>query len=236
MNRPFCTIFSRRLLRCHLVTLLLSAKAFSITKPATRQLLSQLQAAATNTMKGSVYICTSLDGFIADPDGSTSFLDELPPPEDGSDMGFSEFLNSVDVIIMGRNTFDKVLSFGQEMWPYGDTQMVVWSRSTMEIPDYRRSTVSCSNLSPTELFHKLESEGKTRAYIDGGITVQKFLAAGLITDLCLSRAPVLLGTGIPLFGGEDAQKTKLKHLETTAHPNGVVSSKYEVISEDDKEE
>ena len=181
-------------------------------------------------MKGSVYIATSLDGYIATKEGSTAWLEELPPPDDGNDMGFGVFMASVDVIIMGRNTFEKVIGFGKEMWPYGETKMVVWSRGQVEIPAYRQETVSASSLSPPELFTKLEKEGSTRAYIDGGITVQKFLEAGLVTDICLSRAPLLLGSGIPLFA-PDAKLVKLKHLETKTAQNGIVSSTYEVLKD-----
>lgn len=178
-------------------------------------------------MRGSVYIATSLDGYIATPDGSTSFLDELPPPEDGNDIGFADFLASVDVIIMGRNTFEKVLSFGKDVWPYGETKMVVWSRGEVEIPEYRKATVSSSSLPPTSLFEKLQTQGCKRAYIDGGTTVQKFLEAGLVTDMTLSTAPVLLGDGIPLFGRGDTMR--LKHLETTSQSNGIVTSRYDVL-------
>ena len=183
-----------------------------------------------HSMKGSVYIATSLDGYIATKEGSTSWLDELPPPEEGNDMGFGAFMASVDVMIMGRNTFEKVIGFGKDMWPYGDTKLVVWSRGEVEIPDYRQDTVSCSSMSPPDLLAKLEKEGFTRAYIDGGITVQKFLEAGLVTDMCLSRAPLLLGSGIPLFA-PDARPVKLKHLETKSAQNGIVSSTYEVIKD-----
>ena len=212
------------LICCHL----LQVHSFKTAAAITTRLHS-----SSNTklaMQGSVYICTSLDGYIATKDGSTSFLDELPPPEDGNDLGFGAFMASVDVMIMGRNTFDKVLSFGKDVWPYGETKLVVWSRGEVEIPDYRQATVSCSSLSPSDLFAKLEKEGFKRAYIDGGITVQKFLEAGLVTDICLSRAPVLLGSGIPLFA-QDGKTTKLKHLETTSAQNGIVSSKYEVLKD-----
>lgn len=178
-------------------------------------------------MKGSVYIATSLDGYIATKDGSTKFLDDLPKPDDGDDMGFGAFMASVDCMIMGRNTFETVLSFGKEIWPYGDTKIVVWSRSGATIPEYRAATVSPSSLPPAELFAKLEKEGHKRVYIDGGVTVQKFLEAGLVHEICLSTAPVILGGGIPLFA--EGKQTNLKHIETTAYKNGIVSSKYEVI-------
>lgn len=99
-------------------------------------------------------------------------------------------------------------------------KVVVWSRGTVDIPDYRKRTVSCSSLPPTKLFEKLAAEGYQNAYIDGGFTVQKFLEAGLVDEMCLTRAPVLLGEGIPLFGGE-GRKMHLKHLSTTSYSNGM---------------
>ena len=179
-------------------------------------------------MKGSVYIATSVDGYIADKEGGVGFLDELakPKPEEG-DMGFAAFLSSIDVMIMGRNTFEKVLSFGKDMWPYGALKVIVWTRSGVDIPDYRTDTVSTSSLSPAELFGELERQGHQWAYIDGGTTVQKFLEAGLVHKLCLSTAPVLLGSGISLFG--EGRKVKLKHIDTKSYSNGVVSTSYEVL-------
>lgn len=179
-------------------------------------------------MKGCVYIATSLDGYIASKDGSVAFLDGLPKPTpDEGDMGFGAFLASIDVMIMGRNTFEKVLSFGKEMWPYGELEVVIWSRKGATIPDYRADTVSTSSLPPAELFAELEKQGHKAAYIDGGTTVQKFMEAGLIHKLNLSKAPVLLGGGIPLFG--EGKQVNLKHVETKAYSNGVVSTSYEVV-------
>lgn len=181
-------------------------------------------------MKGCVYIATSLDGFIAEKDGNIDWLNNLPPPtEEEGDMGFAAHLASVDCMIMGRNTFDKVISFGKEMWAYGKLPIIVWSRSPVEIPDYRQDTVTCSSLPPKELFEKLEKDGYKRAYIDGGVTVQKFLEAGLVHHICQSMAPILLGGGIPLYGQGLGQK-KLKLEITKSYSNGMVSLDYEVIN------
>ena len=143
-------------------------------------------------------------------------------------MGFGAFLASIDCMIMGRNTFEKVLSFGKDLWPYGDTKVVIWSRKGADIPDYRAATVSSSSLPPPELFAELEKQGYQHAYVDGGITVQKFMEAGLVHHMCLSTAPVLLGSGIPLF--TKGKRVNLKHLHTKSYSNGIVSSSYEVLT------
>jgi dihydrofolate reductase len=215
-----------RVLSLFLAVFPFSVKSFRAHLTYTTRQKIDSSSRALRAMKGAVYICTSLDGYIATKDGGVGFLDELakPKPEEG-DMGFGAFLASVDVMIMGRNTFEKVLSFGKEMWPYGDTKVVVWSRKGADIPDYRASTVSSSSLPPTELFAELDKEGYQCAYIDGGTTVQKFMEAGLVHKLCLSTAPVLLGSGIPLFA--EGKQVKLRHIDTKSYSNGVVSSWYD---------
>lgn len=180
-----------------------------------------------SSMKGCVYIATSVDGFIADTDGSLDWLN-TPTNEsqvEGEDYGFSEFLKSVDVIIMGRTTFEVVIGFGPEAWAYGEIPMVVWTRHTAESVEERfpkwvpktvrvhSSAVSASAGSgkgdagiadaeecTRDLWNQLEAEGYQRAYIDGGQTIRSFLNAGMIHHLCITRIPILLGNGIPLFG------------------------------------
>jgi len=181
---------------------------------------------ACKAMKGSVYIAVTVDGFIATPDGDVSFLEEFPSPE-GDDMGFSDFLESIDVLIMGRKTFEKVMSFGPDMWAYGKTRVIVWSRSKSEIPYHLQETVTCSSLSPTDLFTKLEDDGHKHAYVDGGLTIQKFLEANLIRELKLTRVPLLLGGGIPLFG-KLPKPTTLQFVESKSYVNGMVTTTYRV--------
>jgi len=179
-------------------------------------------------MQGSVYIATTLDGKIADPSGSVSFLDDYQQQStDDGDMGFGDFLASVDVIIMGRKSFEKVVSFGADMWAYGTTPVVVWSRSGLQVPDHLKETVSWSNLSPREIFKEMEAKGRSHAYIDGGFTVQSFLQAGLVDTLILTRVPLILGPGIPLFSDEN--RCKLEHVNTQAFSNGLVQSTYRVL-------
>ncbi len=183
-------------------------------------------------MKGCVYIATSVDGFIAEKDGNLDWLTSQPALE-GEDFGYADFLKSIDVMIMGRNTFDVVTGFGKEAWSYGDLPVIVWTRNmeSVNVPEWLPDTVSVrSAASPIELCEELEAKGEfKRAYIDGGKTVQMFLNAGLIHHMTLTRIPILLGDGIPLFSGSiESRQRVLKHVSTTPYPNGFVISKYDV--------
>ena len=174
----------------------------------------------------SVYIATSLDGFIAREDGDIDWLnaanEEVP---EGEDSGFFAFFDSVDCLIMGRNTYEKVLSFGQ--WPYGKKPVIVLSRNEVKIPDSLPKSVSWSSESPEDLSNRLMREGVKRAYVDGGKTIQRFLAEALIKDVTITVIPVLIGSGIPLFGKIE-KDIQLKHVSTTAFDFGFVQSTYEI--------
>lgn len=181
------------------------------------------------TQISSVYVATSLDGFIARKDGNIDWLNEANSvlPE-GEDCGFFSFMNSVDALVMGRKTFEKVLSFGQ--WPYGDKPVIVLSRNKVNIPDNLSRTVTCSSESPRKLSERLSMTGAKRLYIDGGVTIQTFLQEGLINDLTITIIPIIIGDGISLFG-EVKKDIKLKHIETIAYDFGFVQSTYEVETE-----
>ena len=181
-------------------------------------------------MKASVYIATSLDGFIARENGDLDWL----PGSDGEaadsddnqdDFGFKAFMDSVDVLVMGRNTYDKVLSFGQ--WPYGNKRVIVLSRTLTEISSDVPETVELRSSSPVELVQELQEAGANHLYIDGGKTIQGFLNAGLIQELIITRVPVLIGRGAPLFGPVE-KDVMLQHVETRSFDNGFVQSKYRV--------
>ena len=174
----------------------------------------------------SVYIATSLDGYIARKDGSIDWLNEANSlvPE-GEDCGFFAFIDSVDALIMGRKTFENVLSFGQ--WPYGDTSVIVLSRNTVDIPKELSKTVSCTSEAPAELSKRLEDQGAKRFYVDGGMTIQSFLNEGLIRDITITRIPTVIGNGISLFGELKAD-IKLKDIATKVYDFGFVQSTYEI--------
>ncbi|MDX2470336.1 MAG: dihydrofolate reductase family protein [SAR324 cluster bacterium] len=191
-------------------------------------------------MKASVQIATSLDGFIARLDGG---LDWLPgadgkEPESGvlmkvgtteepEDFGFVAFMNSVDHLVMGRNTFELVVSFGE--WPYPMPVTVITStlKKLPEVFAGKGLDIDFSSSSPLEIYENLERAGRKHLYIDGGKTIQSFLNAGLIDEISINKIPVIIGSGIPLFGPLTAD-VKLEHLNTNSYANGFVSSHYKV--------
>ena len=172
-------------------------------------------------MKLSVFIGTSLDGFIARPNGELDFL----PPGGGEPHGYNEFIASVDAIVIGRKTFETVLAF--DAWPYGDKRVVVLSSRPLDFSGVRGGRVEQMGGSPTDIVSELAATGSHHAYIDGGVTIQRFLSAGLIQRLIITRVPVLIGAGIPLFGPL-LRDVRLRHLQTRHYPSGLVQSEYEI--------
>ena len=133
------------------------------------------------------------------------------------DMDFADFLNSVDLLIMGRKTFDQVISFGEDMWPYGDRQVWVWRRhpSLVNIPKIRASNVVALSEEPRELLRMAQQKGFRHVYVDGGTTMQQFLEKDCIDELILTRVPLLLGEGIPLFS--ETPRLSLEHVSTKSY-------------------
>jgi dihydrofolate reductase len=172
-------------------------------------------------MKASVFVGTSLDGFIARKNGDFDFL----PPGGGEPHGYDEFIATVDAIVMGRNTFDTVLTMSP--WPYAKKRVVVLSSRPI---DFSRVDGKVEQMSgaPAAIVAQLEATGAHHLYIDGGITVQRFLRAGLIQRLIITRVPVLIGEGIPLFGALP-HDIHLRHIATRQYPSGLVSSEYQVV-------
>jgi dihydrofolate reductase len=170
----------------------------------------------------SVFIATSLDGFIARSDGE---LDWLPSATADNDMGYGDFIGSVDLLIMGRHTFEKVLSYGA--WPY-DVPVRVLSRRGVDVPAQLRAQVSVMAGEPAQLLQTLAEEGFQEAYVDGGETIQAFIAADLIKRLIITRVPVLIGHGLNLFGplAEGVAALPWRHVKTFTWPNGLVQSHY----------
>ncbi len=144
-----------------------------------------------------VFIACSIDGYIADKNGEIDWLNSVPNPEN-KDLGFTDFFNRIDAILMGRNTFEKVCSFDIE-WPY-QVPVFVLSNTLKEIPVKYRKFAELVNGSVSEVSEYIHSRGYTKIYIDGGKTIQSFLAAELIDEIIISTIPVILGGGVPLFG------------------------------------
>lgn len=173
------------------------------------------------TLQASVFVGTSVDGFIARPNGDLDWL-----PHGGEDHGYTAFFASVDALVIGRHTYETVLGFGS--WPYGAKPVYVLSSAPLR-PAPAGAVVHHLTGEPSAIVAQLLDEGVRHAYIDGGITVQRFLRAGLIQRLVVTRVPVLIGVGIPLFGptGHDI---RLRHVATRQYASGLVQSEYEVLS------
>ena len=173
-------------------------------------------------MKASVFIATSLDGFIARQDGALDWL-----PVNGEPHGYDEFMATVDALVIGRKTFETVLTF--DAWPYGRKPVVVLSTrlSELTVPDGAVCDVMAGP--PHEVVTRLTQRGIKHLYIDGGVTIQGFLEAGLIQHLTITRIPVLLGSGIPLFGSL-SHDIRLEHVATRSYPSGMVQSEYVIAA------
>ena len=173
------------------------------------------------TMTVSVFVGTSVDGFIARPNGDLDWL----PAGGGEPHGYDEFMASVDALVIGRKTFDKVLTF--EVWPYGDKRVIVLSNRPVDLSAAVGGVVEQMAGPPDAIISQLAASGARHLYIDGGITIQGFLRAGLIQRLIITRVPVLIGDGIPLFGSLP-RDVRLRHAATRHYPSGLVQSEYHV--------
>lgn len=177
--------------------------------------------------KASVFIATSLDGFIARENGG---IDWLPVPETdsdgGEDFGYNDFIKTIDAMVMGRNTYELVLTFDE--WYYGELPVFVLTSRGVEIPERISKTVSQISGEPMEIIEQMAEKGYHHLYIDGGKTIQGFLEANLIDEMTITTIPILLGSGIPLFGPL-SNDIPLRCLESRHFTNGLVQSKYQVI-------
>ena len=173
---------------------------------------------------GHVFIAASLDGYIARKDGDIEWL--IPYSEMGENHGYQSFTDSIDAIVMGRGSFEKALTFST--WLY-DKPVIVMSRSLTDVPEPLASKVTIASQSPEGLMKDLAAQGLRRVYVDGGKIIQSFLRARLIADMIVTHVPVLLGSGIPLFG-EQKEDIALRHVSTTSFPSGLVQSKYEIAN------
>lgn len=179
---------------------------------------------------GKVFIATSLDGLISRADGDISWLTDPPdadhvPGEPGSSPppGYDEFIAGVDHLVMGRGTYEKVLTFG--FWPYGKLAVLVLS-TTLPSGGADGNVTVLSSLD--EVTRTLAANGASGVYVDGGQVIQTFLAHDLIDELTISTAPVLIGGGLPLFGTLD-RDIRLTHEGTSTSDSGMTSSRYSVI-------
>ena len=171
-------------------------------------------------MKVSVFIATSLDGFIARADDGLDWL-----PEDGGEPhGYDEFIATIDALVIGRRTYETVLTF--DTWPYGERRVVVLSSQPLA-DSTAGGAVERMGGTPKEIVTRLEAQGIRHIYLDGGITIQRFLREGLVHRIILTRVPVLLGDGIPLFGTLP-RELRFRHVGTRSFASGLVQSEYEL--------
>lgn len=172
-------------------------------------------------MKISVFVGASIDGFIARADGALDFL----PADGGEPHGYDAFMASVDALVIGRKTYETVLAF--DAWPYGSKPVFVLShRPLARAP--AEAIVERLSGTAADIVASLAGRGFRHAYVDGGITIQQFLRAGLVHRLTITRVPVLIGTGIPLFGAIP-RDIALRHIATYQYASGLVKSEYEVV-------
>jgi dihydrofolate reductase len=169
----------------------------------------------------NVYIGTSLDGFIARTDGDFGWLMKYADAD--AVTSYNEFIANIDVLVIGRGTFETVLGF--PFWPY-DKPVFVLSKTLKDVPDNLREKATISPLEPSELLRHLSDEGFKAAYVDGGKVIQSFLAADLIDSLIIATVPVVIGGGIPLFGSLD-KDINFEHVRTSSYSNGLVRSYYQ---------
>src|ERR1700694_4561415 len=174
-------------------------------------------------MTVSVFISTSLDGFIARPNGDLDWL----PEGGGEPHGYDEFMASIDALVIGRKTFETVLTF--DAWPYDDKRVVVLRSRPIDWSAAVGGVVEQMAGPPAEIVSQLAASGAHHLYVDGGITIQGFLRAGLVQRLIITRVPVLIGDGLPLFR-DLPRDIRLRHVATRQYPSGLVSSEYHVAA------
>ena len=172
-------------------------------------------------MPVSVYIATSLDGFIARQDGRLDWLNDIPNPEQ-SDFGYAEFMRDVDAVVMGRRTFETVLGFAE--WPF-DKPVVVLCADPRVVPERLRHAAEPMSGPPAAIIAALAARGLRRLYVDGGETVRRFLREDLVDRLILTRVPVLLGRGVPLFDGS-VPELRFRQEETSVYEGALVKTVY----------
>lgn len=172
-------------------------------------------------MPNYIYIATSLDGFIATSDGGIDWLLEIPNPS-RSDYGYAEFINGIDAMVMGRNTFEKVLTFGE--WPHHKPVFVL-SNSLREVPGDIVDKAEIVSGDIKELIKELNRRGYHNLYIDGGETIQSFLREDLIDEMIITLCPILLGSGFPLFSKLDT-RLDFRHKKTEVYNHTFVKNHY----------
>lgn len=172
-----------------------------------------------------VFIAVSLDGYIARQDGDIGWLLQRDDPTE--DHGYAAFIADKDWIVMGRGSYEKILTFDE--WPY-ERPVLVLSRQLADtpVPVALKGKVQFSNRAPKEVIDDLAAQNAHRVYIDGGQLIQSFLREGLVADIVITTIPVLLGSGKPLFGSLP-HDIDLTLLSSRSFPSGLVQSYYRLM-------
>lgn len=171
---------------------------------------------------GHVFIAVSLDGYIARPDGDIGWLLERDDPTE--DHGYADFIADKAMIVMGRGTYEKVVTLAT--WPY-DLPVLVLSKQLAgtQVPEALQGKVRFADLAPVEAMADMARQQVRRVYVDGGQLVQSFLQDRLIADMVITTVPVLIGKGRPLFGPLP-QDIDLTLVSSRSFPSGLVQTSY----------
>jgi dihydrofolate reductase len=165
----------------------------------------------------AVFVATSIDGFIALPDGSVRWLDAVQL--DGEDYGFGAFFGTIDTLLMGRLTWETVQRL--DAWPYAGKRVVVLTHRPAEGTHGESFRAG----EPAALLAALYAEGARRVYVDGGAVISQLVREGLVDELTLSIIPLVLGDGIRLFQGALPRRA-LRLASSHAYPSGLVQLRY----------
>lgn len=174
-------------------------------------------------METLVYIATSLEGYISRPEGELDWLMDDDFVDEGEDYGFAQLFKSVSCLAIDEQTFETVLHSPE--WPFADKRLVVMSQHLEALPEGLPETVELFDGTPAELIKQLKRDGEKRLLLDGGSLIREFTTAALVDRFILTRIPVLIGSGVPLFGALQ-RDLKLKHIRTQSYPSGLVQSEY----------
>ena len=175
-------------------------------------------------MRCSAFMAITVDGYIADKNGGIAWLNDISATVGDEDLGYERFVSDVDCMVMGRNTYDVVKNF--EPWPYAGKRIYVLSRH-LSVLDVQHEGVTLFSGSMHALGQELRGSGYNKIYVDGGKTIQSFLNEGLLSDICLTVVPLVLGEGIPLIRDVEAMH-KLTLQKSEAFKCGFVQSTYSV--------
>jgi len=177
-------------------------------------------------IKLSVFIATSLDGYIARYNGKLDWLEMNSNKSKVEDLGYDNFYGSIDCIVMGRNTFEKVVSFPE--WPYHNKRVIVLSRRWKQIPDQFAELAELYSGKVELLTVELQNQGVRNVYVDGGVTIQSFMQAELLSEITITTVPIILGKGLSLFGNT-RDDLKLELIHSRSFDSGFVQAKYRFI-------